>query len=79
MMYFCRLSLALALLAAYPVHSISVSDENEGTPYGVDCSFPIHHKVSAVLDKHHELVYRVVWSRGRWFMTTLKVTQETIY
>jgi hypothetical protein len=37
----------LALLAgSCPAHSISVTDENEdSTPYGVDCSFPIHYKV----------------------------------
>ena len=29
-----------------PVHSdsITVTDENQGTPYGVDCTFPIHYK-----------------------------------
>jgi len=27
-----------------PTQSVSVTDENKGTPYGVDCTFPIHHK-----------------------------------
>jgi hypothetical protein len=44
-MYLFNLSVGLALLAGYPAQSISVTDENDGTPYGVDCSFPIQNKV----------------------------------
>jgi hypothetical protein len=40
-----KLSVALCLFAGHPAQSISVTDENESTPYGVDCSFPIHHHV----------------------------------
>lgn len=36
---------SLAVMAVIlPAQSISVTDENEGSPYGVDCTFPIHHK-----------------------------------
>lgn len=36
---------SVALMAViFPVHSVSITDENEGTPYGVDCTFPIHYK-----------------------------------
>lgn len=34
----------LALLTTSNGSSIQVTDENEGSPYGVDCTFPIHYK-----------------------------------
>lgn len=38
------LNAAAALLLIVPARSVSVTDENEGTPYGVDCTFPIHYE-----------------------------------
>ena len=42
MMMHLELVAFFALLAG--CHSIPVTDENEGKPFGVDCSFPIHYK-----------------------------------
>jgi len=35
---------ASVLAVLVPTQSITVTDENDGTPYGVDCTFPIHYK-----------------------------------
>ena len=40
-----QLAAVFALLAGSSAQSLSVTDENEGSPYGVDCSFPIQNKV----------------------------------
>lgn len=38
------LTAAALAVTILPTQSITVTDENEGTPYGVDCTFPIHYK-----------------------------------
>ena len=47
-MYLASASITAALLllatSANPTVSIEVTDENTGSPYGVDCSFPIHYR-----------------------------------
>ena len=44
MILFLKLAVAFTFLAGFPAEALEVTDENTGSPYGVDCSFPIHYK-----------------------------------
>lgn len=43
-MYLVLPSFVAILVLARHASSIEVKDENSGSPYGVDCSFPIHYR-----------------------------------